>query len=306
MILENMLLKKNRVLSAWYSVLGRTLSTKYQALSIAIFLFFTLIPLVSGLIYAVLYSLGIAGALSQGFTFEHWRAVFSSSIFINSLGVSILIASISLIISIIIALFFTIKITQNGVHHSSFIIQNFYLPLSIPPIIAAFLTFQFLSNSGIVSRIFNKIGFIQNAESFPELVNDALYVGVIVTQVFMTFPFLTLLFLNFHKTFKINELSQLSKTLGATDRQIQCRVTIPILLQKARPNIVLLFIVLMSSYEIPLLLGRQSPMMLSVLIGQKFRKFNLLDIPQAYAMTVIYAVLVMGLVALFFTKKEEI
>ena len=181
----------------------------------------------------------------------------------------------------------------------------FYLPLSIPPIIAAFLTFQFLGNSGMVSRIFHKIGWIENAESFPELVNDALYIGVVVTQVFMTFPFLTLLFLNLRKTFKINELSQLSKTLGATERQIQRRVTIPILLQKARPNIVLLFIVLMSSYEIPLLLGRQSPMMLSVLIGQKFRKFNLLDIPQAYAMTVIYAVLVMGLVALFLKNKKE-
>ena len=293
------------------------LSKKSKIGPLSIFLFFTIVPLVVGLVYALLYSLGIVGALSNGFTLAHWQAVFSSTIFINSLCVSVLIASISLIISIIIALFLTISIennpklkTQNSTSQNSKPeTQNskhlFYLPLSIPPIIAAFLTFQFLSNSGIVSRVLNKIGFIENAESFPELVNDALYIGVIVTQVFMTFPFLTLLFLNFHKTFKINELSQLSQTLGATNRQIQRCITIPILLQKARPNIVLLFIVLMSSYEIPLLLGRQSPMMLSVLIGQKFRKFNLLDIPQAYVMTVIYAVLVMGLVALFFTKKEE-
>jgi putative spermidine/putrescine transport system permease protein len=78
---------------------------------------------------------------------------------------------------------------------------------------------------------------------------------------------------------------------------------IPILLQNALPNLLLFFIFLMSSYEIPLLLGRQSPMMLSVLISQKFRKFDLADVPQAYVMTVIYAVLVMFLVV-FIVKNQ--
>jgi putative spermidine/putrescine transport system permease protein len=292
MILENMLLKKNKIIP------------------LSIFLFFTLLPLVSGLIYAFLYSIGMVGALSNGFTLAHWQAVLSSESFIYSLGLSVLIAAISLSLSIILALFLTILITKHPsntpIHRSSFIVHHFYLPLSIPPIIAAFLTFQFLSNSGIVPRIFYKIGWIANAESFPELINDKFYIGVIITQVLMTFPFLTLLFLNFYKTLNINALIQLSKTLGATDNQIRSRVIVPILLQKSRPNCVLFFIVLMSSYEIPLLLGRQSPMMLSVLIGQKFRKFNLADIPQAYAMTVIYALLVIILVLfLLKIKKSE-
>ncbi|NJN34556.1 MAG: hypothetical protein HC817_10185 [Saprospiraceae bacterium] len=171
-----------------------------------------------GLIYAILYSLGVVGALSNGFTFAHWQAVFSSNIFINSLGISILIALISLSISILIALFITILWTKNPSTHNPQTTTLFHLPLSIPPIIAAFLTFQFLGNSGIVSRVLNKMGLIKNAESFPELVNDALYLGVVVTQVLMTFPFLTLLFFNFYKTNKINELAQLSETLGATKK----------------------------------------------------------------------------------------
>jgi putative spermidine/putrescine transport system permease protein len=278
MILENMLSKKNKTIP------------------LSIFLFFTLFPLVIGLIYAFLYSIGIVGALSNGFTLRHWQAVLSSESFIKSLFTSLIIAAISLTLSVILALFFTIKLNKKPIHHSSFIIHHFYLPLSIPAIIAAFLTFQFLGNSGIISRIFNNIGLIANAESFPELVNDKLYLGVIFTQVIMTFPFFVLLFLNLYKTYKINNLAVMSKTLGATNSQIRSRVVVPILLQKARPNIILFFIFLMSSYEIPLLLGRQSPMMLSLLISQKFRKFNLADIPQAYVMTVIYAILVIILV----------
>ncbi len=249
-----------------------------------------------GLVYAFLYSIGVVGALSNGFTLVHWQAVLSSESFIYSLFTSVLIAAISLSISIFLALFFTIKLAQNPKSETRNPKHLFYLPLSMPPIIAAFLTFQFLGNSGMISRLFYKIGLIANAESFPELVNDKLYLGVIFTQVLMTFPFLTLLFLNVYKTYKISDLSLMSKTLGATDNQIRSRVVVPILLQKTRPNIILFFIFLMSSYEIPLLLGRQSPMMLSVLISQKFRKFNLADIPQAYVMTTIYAVLVTVLV----------
>ncbi|NJN34557.1 MAG: hypothetical protein HC817_10190 [Saprospiraceae bacterium] len=52
-------------------------------------------------------------------------------------------------------------------------------------------------------------------------------------------------------------------------------------------------------------MGRQSPMMLSVLMGQKFRKFNLADVPQAYVMTVIYAILVLFLVNFFLKTASK-
>ncbi len=272
--------------------------------SLIFFLFFTIVPLGAGLFYALLYSLGLVGAMNSGFTLLHWQRVLSDGSFWFSLLTSASVAAVSLSISLVFAMFFCIFIHKKNIHHSSSAIYHFYLPLSMPPIIAAFLTFQFLGNSGMVSRIFYHIGLIQNIENFPELVSDKWYIGVIVTQVLMTFPFLTLLFLSFYKKLNISQLSQLSKTLGATESQTQSRVVIPILLQNAQPNLLLFFIFLMSSYEIPLLLGRQSPMMLSVLISQKFRKFDLADIPQAYVMTVIYAIVVMFLVV-FIIKKQR-
>ncbi|MBK8555069.1 MAG: hypothetical protein IPL65_04535 [Lewinellaceae bacterium] len=55
---------------------------------------------------------------------------------------------------------------------------------------------------------------------------------------------------------------------------------------------VLYTIILFGAYEVPLVLGRQHPRMISVLIAQKFGRFDLLALPQAYVLTVMYALLV--------------
>ena len=67
-----------------------------------------------------------------------------------------------------------------------------------------------------------------------------------------------------------------------------------------------MFVFLFGAYEVPLLLGMQSPRMISVLIAHKFRKFDLADIPQAYVLTVLYA-LVVGIIAWLISriKREE-
>ena len=54
----------------------------------------------------------------------------------------------------------------------------------------------------------------------------------------------------------------------------------------------LFFIYVMGAYEIPLLLGRQSPQMLSVLAMRKYARFDITQKPEAFAIAFLYAVLV--------------
>jgi putative spermidine/putrescine transport system permease protein len=61
----------------------------------------------------------------------------------------------------------------------------------------------------------------------------------------------------------------------------------------------------MGTYEIPLLLGRQSPSMLSVLVIRKLQRFNLADIPQAYAISVIYIILVSIILMLVYRSQRK-
>ena len=211
------------------------------------------------------------------------------------------VAGVSLTVAVTIALFIC-TIWQSKTNKNTL---AFYLPLSIPPIIAAFLTFQFLSNSGIVSRVLYQFGWLTDTAQFTPLINDSYNFGVIFTQVLLTFPYFTLVFFNIYQNEKIALLSDIASTLGAEKRQLQRQIMLPILLQKAKNNLLLCFIFLMSAYEIPLLLGSQSPPMLSILVAQKFKKYNLNDIPQAYAMTVIYALVIVILVSFFMKIKNE-
>lgn len=78
----------------------------------------------------------------------------------------------------------------------------------------------------------------------------------------------------------------------------------PVLLRQSFPTLVLYFIFVMGSYEIPLLLGSQSPQMMSVLTIRKLQRFDLTDMPQAYVVGVLYTVFVVGVVVFLLRKKS--
>ena len=66
------------------------------------------------------------------------------------------------------------------------------------------------------------------------------------------------------------------------------------------------FIFKIGAYEVPLLLGRSTPETVSVLAVRKLQKFNLYDIPQGYAVAVIYTIIILSLLMLVLkTSKNE-
>lgn len=269
-----------------------------------IFIAATVVPLVAGLAWAMLYSVGSVGGLSTGFTLENWQKTLENGEFWASLGLSLAVAAVVIAISTSLAmaglLFLKDLLFEKKARFW------LHLPLAVPPMIAAFLGFQWLANSGMLTRILMKIGLLKTLGSAPELVNDAWHLGVVAMLIFGTAPFFLLLFSTFFQSENLENLSQLARTLGATERQIARRVVAPIVLKRAFPNLVLSFIVVFGSFEVPLLLGRQSPQMISVFIAQKFKKFNLLDLPQAYVAAVVYAVVVFALALLFLKKQSKI
>jgi putative spermidine/putrescine transport system permease protein len=77
------------------------------------------------------------------------------------------------------------------------------------------------------------------------------------------------------------------------------------LLKRALPNILLYFIFVFGAFEVPLLLGRTNPETVSVLAVRKLQRFNLLDIPQGYAIAVLYTGFVFVLLMFFFKLKNR-
>jgi putative spermidine/putrescine transport system permease protein len=281
------------------------LSTKrLNSLGLAVFLVCTLLPLAAGLAYALAYSFGLAGALSHGFTREHWMAVLDARetwfSLVLSAGIAFTVVILATFLAMSMVLYWGARL-ERGL--PGYLI---YLPLAVPPLTAAFLTFQLLGKSGLLARAGVALGLLSGIEQAPEWINDPWHIGVVITLVALTAPFFTVLFLQYRRAENLPQLMQVARTLGASEKQNVWRVAAPVLLRRALPNLGLSAIFLFGAYEAPLLLGRQSPRMISVLIAQKFRKFNLADVPQAYALTLLYAIAVVIAAWWLFHKMKRI
>ncbi len=276
---------------------------KFKHLTPLFFLTFAILPLAAGLVYALLYSLGMVGALGQGFTLQNWQSTLSDVSFWASFGVSIVIAAMVTGISTGLALGLLLWLRPQLEQPTVRFLLHW--PLALPPMIAAFFSFQWLGSSGMLARIALHIGWIDRIDDFPNLINDAWYFGVCFTQILLTFPFFLLLLRSHYYAANLPNFAQLAATLGASSSYTHTRIIIPVLLQRAAPTLLLYFVFLLGAFEVPLLLGRQSPAMISIFINQKFNRFNVADLPVAYVVTVVYSVLLIVIISIFWNVRKR-
>lgn len=262
-----------------------------------------ILPFALALGYALLYSFGVVGIINEGFTLKFWKEILINGEFIQSFGFSALVAFIAVVLSVSSALWLTIQYKNDL--NKRFLSFAIYLPLAVPGIVSAFFTLQLFTKSGFFSRIAYQLGIIHSIQEFPSLVNDPLAIGIILTFISLVLPFFLLLFLNIYKNERVEELVSLATSLGATRKQAIRSVSIPILLRKSWKLIALYFIFLLGSYEVPLILGRESPQMLSVLVVRELKQFDLTKISEGYVVAVIYTVIVSVAAVILFSKRNK-
>ena len=272
-------------------------------LGLALFVVLAILPIGFSIVYAAAYSLGLAGLLSDGLTVRHWQVLYESAEIVSSFGLSMYIAGSTVVITLAAALIITLSL-RSSLQRGS-LSYAIYLPLAIPAVVAAFITFQLFSGAGFLARIAINLGWISEIGQIPEMINDAFGIGIIIAHVFLATPFFTLLFNEIYSTENIEGLSQLGSTLGASSGQLLYRVKIPILLNRGATNLVLLFISVLGSYEIPLLLGRQAPQMVSVLALRKYQMFDISEKPEAFIVALLYTLIVLVLIAFIFRRKPD-
>lgn len=278
------------------------MKNKGKHIGFILFIVFAVLPFTLAFGYALLYSFGIIGVINEGFTVSFWKEVFTSSTLGTSFLYSALIATIGVVLSVGLALWVVLNFKESfNNKYLSFII---YMPLAVPGIVSAFFTYQLFAKSSFFSRISHQFDWIENAQQFPDLVNDNWAIGIIITFITLLTPFFVLLYLNIYKDERIAELSQLSKALGANKNQIALKVSLPIMLKKSWVLIVLYFIFLLGAYEVPLILGQESPQMLSVLILRELKQFDLSKISEGYVMAVVYTVIIMLVTIFIFSRKK--
>lgn len=269
---------------------------------ISLFVIGSVLPLLASLTYALLYSLGLTGLLSDGLTFANWIQIFTGEFF-QSMVYSVWIAFSSAFFTITLAMVL-LFIARKYLNRPN-VYRSLFLPLTIPPIVLAFVIFQLYSGGGILSRAAWLLGLISDLNQFPALVQDPYGIGIILAHIFLVFPFFLLVLLNLFENEKLDELAAVASTLGADSKDIIFRIQVPILLKGIFPLLALYFIFFLGAFEIPLVLGQSSPHMITVLIIEKLQRFNLADIPVAYAMAVWYSVICITTISYLFTHFKK-
>ena len=276
--------------------------SNFERVGLGLFFLLTVVPVTVSLSYAALYGFGVVGLLSHGFTLEHWHLVLTSDEAWASARLSLYVATAVVLLTSAIALPLALALRR---HLESGPLAYFLtLPLAIPGTVAAVLALQLLSGAGLLSRLAFRLHLTSGISDFPSLVHDRLAFGVIATHVALAVPFFTFLFVELFASERIGALLELAASLGARRVQGLFRVTLPVLLRAARPSLALLFVLVLGSFEIPLLLGRQSPQMLSVLTYRKYALFDIAQKPEAYILALGYTALVLGLIALVFRGRD--
>ena len=266
------------------------MKSKSRYIGLALFLLIGLLPFGLALMYALLYSFGIVGIANDGFTTKFWQQVFAEGTFVQSMLYSTVISILSVVFSVGIAMLIAINYVSKL--EKPFMSFMSYLPLCMPGIVVAFFLIQILSEAGWISRIAYSIGLIDQLQSFPSLVNDSLAFGIIVAFISVVMPFFLLLFISVYRQERLDELAHVASSLGASPQQIAIKIKIPILLHRTRMIIILYFIFLLGAYEIPLILGQESPQMISVMVVRELNQYDLTKISEGYVVAVMYTMLI--------------
>lgn len=267
----------------------------------ALFILLVVFPSFLGLGYAVGISFGLIGLGNEtsSFTLDYWENMFAEGRLLRSIIYTVLLAATAILGSTMIALAFLTPLLKRM--NGNTLPWFYFLPLGIPPIVASFFSFTMLSNTGFISRVAYKLGFIPDSASFPILINDSWGIGVWMTHVMLAFPFFLILFISSAKSLEVQRLTEAAASLGASSSDIMKKVVRPIVVRKNAPLLVIWFIFVMGTYEIPLLLGGQKTRPVALVIIDKMRGYSLSTIPEGYAMSAFYALFIV-ILAFFLVK----
>ena len=137
-------------------------------------------PLLAGLIFMLAYSTGLIGRLAEGFTLRHWAAALADRDTWITLGYSVSIGAASLGASLLLALALQAvlgsRLTRGALHGLLFV------PLAVPPLVAALLSVEVLGNAGLLARLARAFGWLDRPDAFPTLLFTRSGLAIVLTH----------------------------------------------------------------------------------------------------------------------------
>jgi putative spermidine/putrescine transport system permease protein len=251
-----------------------------------------------GLMLGLLQSVSYMPVIGlNDFSLDAYKSMFTDSQFLGSLaltfGLSVITTFLTIVFAIITAL--ALRKTFIGKRIVNFLYQ---FPITIPHLVIAIGIMLLFSQSGYFSRVAHAFGFIKSQSDFPILVYDDLGIGIVLVYLWKQIPFVGLIVLSVLQS-SGNDFEELARSLGANGWQTFRHVLLPLIIPGILPASIICFAFVFGSYEVPYLLGKPYPAVLSVLAYRLYEDTDLNSRPEAMAMFVFIAVFISILVLVY-------
>lgn len=249
---------------------------------------------VGGLALAVAQSLGyFAPTGADAFTLQHYAALGHDREVYAALWLTLKLATLATVISAIGALALALGLREFA-RRNRLVNLLLQIPLAVPHLAMAGALITVIAPSGLLARLVYTAGFIEQPADFPALINDRYGAGIVLAYVLKEVPFIALMTLALLARLG-DEYEQAARVLGASAWQRFRYVTLPLLAPAVVTSSLIVFAFIFGAFEVPFILGRPYPAMLSVVAQQRYMDVNLMARPGAIALAVVSAVLTAGL-----------
>ncbi len=260
--------------------------------AVLLFLFF------GGLVMGLMQSFSFMPMIGlNDFSIDAYRSLFSDREFLLSLALTLWISISSTLLTVVFAIITALAFRRTfpGKRLINFLYQ---FPITIPHIVITIGTMLVFSQSGIVARIAYHLGMISDQSTFPVLISDNFGLGIIYVYLWKQIPFVGVIVLSILQSLG-NNFEELARSLGANKWQSFRHVLLPTIIPGILPASIICFSFTFGSYEVPFLLGKPYPAVISVLAMRLYQDVDLNARPQAMATAVFMAVFISVLVVFY-------
>ncbi len=260
------------------------------------------------IVILVLFAGGLSLGLSQslgympiigayGFSLQAYLQLLGRPGFMSSLLLTVFVSVAATLIAVVLAVATALTLRRRFVGKKivSFLYQ---FPLTVPHLVIAVGVLLLVSQSGLLARAAYRVGLIGDPAQFPALVFDELGIGIIMVYVWKEVPFVGLVALAVLQSLG-GDYEEQARTLGASSWQTFRHVLLPLIIPGILPASIIIFAYVFGSFEVPFLLGKSYPALLSVLSYRLYVDVDLDARPQAMAMSILIALFVLVLVLLY-------
>ena len=249
---------------------------------------------VGGLALAAAQSLGYFAPLGENaLTFRHYAQLIADREIYTSLGLTLKLATAATVISAVSGLALALGLRE-AARHSRAVNLLLQIPLSMPHLAMAGALITVIAPSGLLARASFAAGMIHQPSDFPALINDRYGAGIVLAYVLKEVPFISIMTLAMLARLG-DEYEQAARVLGASAWQRVRYVTLPLVAPAVVSSSLIVFAFIFGAFEVPFILGRPFPAMISVVAQQRYLDANLAMRPSAIALAVVSTLLTAAL-----------